>query len=122
MGRSSSQPSPRPAVNQEELDRFIARRESELREEYTRPGLISADKTEALIDWLLREEVAEKIGADPAALQAVQLVRRHGLRNARRGMDSPFLRSQMTKEQAEEHARVVGYLEEMRATLPWWKR
>jgi len=112
-------------VDQEELDQFIARREAELREEFT--GFDPAS-TEALVADALRDEVAEKTGADPAALEAVQMVRQYGTRRSLRllgGGDVAMaqLRHKFEDEEGSQHrARVIGYIEQMRAELPWWRR
>jgi len=75
------------------------------------------------IQSLFREEMAADVGADPAAMEAVALVRQHGLRRARQIYCDPVTSAYLgSVGDPERTARIAHYLDQMRAELPWWRR
>jgi hypothetical protein len=79
---------------------------------------------ETVIMRMLRDEATAETGTDPALVEALDLVRQHGFRGARRLAGDGTLLA--WKEGAgldmERERRVAAYLYEWHAALPWWKR
>jgi hypothetical protein len=79
---------------------------------------------ETVIMRMLRDEATAETGTDPALVEALDLVRRHGFRDARRLAGEATLLA--WKEEAglnmDRERRVAAYLHEWHAALPWWKR
>ena len=85
---------------------------------------VPSDVRERVLEDMLRDEIALEQGSDPAVAEAVALVRRHGLRRARKVATDPDLRELMgrTGLDVDRADRVARALEEYRAGLPWWRR
>jgi hypothetical protein len=79
---------------------------------------------ETVIMRMLRDEATAEAGADPALAEALDLVRKHGLREARRLAGEGELLA--WKEDAgmdmKRERRVAAYLHQWYTALPWWKR
>lgn len=78
----------------------------------------------AIVEATLREEMAEAMGIDPAAAEAMSLIREFGgHRRALRYLNDPAVLSFITtQEGVEYHARLTRWVEEYRSQLPKWRR
>jgi hypothetical protein len=82
---------------------------------------------EHVMEGLLRDEAARLTGADPAVMEAMGLIREHGVRRARKlYRDRSYrhiLDATAPVETVERNARVAAYLEEAyEEQVPRWRR
>lgn len=79
---------------------------------------------ETVIMRMLRDEATAEAGTDPALVEALDLVRQHGFRRARKvaGEGTLLAWKEGAGMNMRRERRVAAYLHEWHAALPWWKR
>jgi hypothetical protein len=109
-------------VKRRELEDRLRDRYVELQE--TVGPAFSPRIREAVIMRMLRDEATAEAGADPALAEALDLVRKHGFREARRlaGEGGILAWKEDAGMNMKRERRVAAYLHEWYTTLPWWKR
>jgi hypothetical protein len=86
------------------------------------------------VERALQEEIAAETGTDVAAIMALGLIRKYGLRQAqklvRNGAYQAAIESiggedaidENRRDAIDENRRIGQYLAAYRAELPWWRR
>lgn len=101
------------------------RREVELRQEMLRIGF-PRESIDVFVEGQLQREMAEASGVEVEAIEAMTMVRKHGLRRARKVLtDVDYLgviEKSGGEDSLERNRRILRCLDEYRAQLPWWRR
>jgi hypothetical protein len=112
------------SVSEDWLQKWEAR-ERELHAQFA-GGPFSAEAVDVFVEGTLQQEIAAETGTDVAAIRAMGLIRKYGLRQAqklvRNGAYQSALEGIGGEDAIDENRRIGQHLAAYRAELPWWRR